>query len=62
VLSSRELVQVLEVPPPESSRQLAVAWQRHWNRLGEAQVSAATILDSVDNVREDTLNLLAKLD
>ena len=62
VLTIQDLSQVLESPLPESADTLSAAWASHWNLLGRNQISADAILDSIEDVRDDTKGLLRRLD
>ena len=63
VLTIRDLAQILEQPLPESATALYSVWGSHWSDLGKpGDASAEAILESVQDVRDDTLALLQMLD
>ncbi len=62
VLTVRDLSRVLHPPLPVAADELLTTWRENWEGLGEKQVNADLILESIDNIRGKTLTLLASLE
>jgi hypothetical protein len=62
VLVVKDLARVLAPPMPAASDRLQTVWGEHWHALGVEQVSADAILLEIDQVREETLRQLHRLD
>jgi hypothetical protein len=63
VLTIRDLAHILEQPLPDSASTLYSVWNNNWSGLGKpSDANAEAILDSIQDVRDDTLALLQMLD
>lgn len=63
VLTIRDLAQILEQPLPESATALYSVWNSNWSDLGKpGDAGAGAILESIQDIRDDTLALLQMLD
>ena len=62
VMTIEDLAQILELPHPESARELKNTWRTHWKTLAESAVSKDVIRAAIDDLRQDTLMLLRMLD
>ncbi|NIV17450.1 MAG: hypothetical protein GWN47_03360 [Woeseiaceae bacterium] len=62
VLTIRDLSQILEGPQPSSAERLHATWDEHWSWLGKNQTSAEAVLASIEDVRNETRELLRSLD
>ncbi len=61
-LTIRDLSLVLGSPVSDASTQLLAVWGEHWSSLDKNSNSADAILQSIDNTRNETLNLLKSLE
>ena len=62
VLTIRDLSMILEAPLPATTEGLYETWDAHWQGLGKDSVSAEAILDNIEDVRNDTRELLSGLE
>ena len=62
VLTVRDLSRVLHPPLPATADKLLAAWNENWNELAENQENVDLILGEIDNMRNETLQLLESLE
>lgn len=62
VLTIDDFSQLLDAPIPLQSKKLKETWGANWEGLGHEQSSVDAVLESVDLMREDTLQLLRSLE
>ena len=62
VLTIRDLSQVLNSPLPEEASKLVLVWDENWSELSEKQENVDAVLAAVDEMREETLELLRSLE
>ena len=62
VLTIRDLSQVLNAPLPGEAGKLVQVWDNNWAELGEKQENVDSVLAAVDDMREETLQLLKALE
>ena len=62
VLTIRDLSQLLEAPIPEQSETFVLIWGDNWAELGDKQENVDRVLASIDDMREEMLQLLRSLE
>ena len=62
ILTIKDLSQVLRPPLPEKAGELLTVWNDNWEELGDKQSSVDSVLNSIDDMRVETLQLLKSLE
>ena len=62
ILTIEDLAQILVSPFPAAAKQLKDTWQVHWSTLAESGESKDAIRASINDLRQDVLALLRRLD
>ena len=62
VLTVRDLTRVLSPPLPAAADKLLATWSENWEGLGENTTNVDLIMESIDEMRGETLHLLDSLE
>jgi hypothetical protein len=62
VLTVRDLSRVLHPPLPDTADKLLAVWSENWGGLGERTTNVDLIMQSIDEMRGETLHLLESLE